>query len=209
MIQGSDAWRMARCGSLGASSLHEALAKTKAGWGASRENVMARLIVERLTGKPQDGFTNSAMQYGTEMEPEARDAYEFYQDCEVEQVALVRHPMIQWTHASPDGLVGHDGLLEIKCPNSATHLATLESGSIPHRYQLQMLWQMACTDRSWCDFVSYDARMPPKMRLFIKRFHADAARIAELEKQVVAFLAETDTRHRALEAKYFDMREAA
>lgn len=192
LIQGTEAWRAARAGSLGASQVADALAKTKTGWGASRANLKAQLVVERLTGLPSEGFTNAAMQWGTEQEPEARLAYEFRTDAEVAQVGLVPHPTIKGTHASPDGLVGDDGLLEIKCPQSATHIDTLVGQSIPGKYQTQMLWQMACTGRQWCDFVSFDPRMPEEMRLFVKRLGRDDTRIAELEAEVSAFLTEVD-----------------
>lgn len=192
LAQGSDEWRAARAGSLGASQIADAIAKTKTGWGATRANLKAQLVVERLTRTATEGFTNAAMQWGTEQEPEARLAYEFATDVSVVEVGLVLHPTIKGTHASPDGLVGDDGLLEIKCPQSATHIETLRGQSIPGKYETQMLWQMACTGRQWCDFASFDPRMPEEMRLFIKRLPRDDARIAELEAEVTAFLSEID-----------------
>lgn len=202
LVQGTEEWRAARAGSLGASQISDALAKTKTGWGASRANLAAQLVVERLTGKPTEGFTSAAMLWGTEQEPEARLAYEFATDVSVVQVGLVPHPTIKGTHASPDGLVGEDGLLEIKCPQSATHIETLLGGAIPAKYQTQMLWQMQCTGRQWCDFVSFDPRMPEEMRLFIKRLDRDDARIAELEAEVTAFLTEIDATVAELTRRY-------
>lgn len=202
LTQGTDEWRMARAGSLGASQLHEALAKTKTGWGASRANLMATLIVEQLTGRPQDGFQSAAMLHGIETEPEARDAYSFYQNADVIQVGLVRHPSIGGTHASPDGLVGSDGLVEIKCPQPAAHLETLLTQTMPNKYVLQALWQMACCDRSWCDLVSYSPAFPESMRLFVKRIERDPAKIAELEGEVIAFLQEVRERVDALRSRY-------
>jgi len=190
LIQGSDEWLAARAGSLGASSLHEALAKTRTGWGASRENVMARLIVERLTGRPQETYVNAAMKTGVEREPEGRIAYEFYKGVEVVEVGLIRHPTIAGSHASPDGLVGDDGLLEIKCPQPAKHLSTLLDGKIDDKYILQMQWQMQCADRQWCDFVSYNPDFPEEMSFWIKRITRDDERISETEKLVVEFLEE-------------------
>jgi putative phage-type endonuclease len=198
LLQGTEAWRQARCGSLGASQIAEALAKTKTGWGAGRANVMATLIVERLTGEPTPSYVSPAMQWGTDNEADAVVAYSFHRDMDVSKVGLVRHPSIAWTHASPDGLVSDDGLIEVKCPLSATHIETLISGSIPGKYQTQMDWQMACTGRSWCDFVSFDPRLPEDMRLFVRRWNADAERIAQLTADVTAFLAEVDAKMAAL-----------
>lgn len=192
MQQGTEEWRLARCGSLGASSLHEVIARTKSGWGASRANLRARLVAERLTGFPQDTYMNDAMRWGVEVEPQARDAYSFYQDVEVMQIGLIRHPAIAGTHASPDGLVSDDGLVEIKCPNTATHIETLLTKSVADKYLVQMLWQMACTGRAWCDFVSFDPRMPEDLRLFVRRVERDDKRIAELEALVREFLREVD-----------------
>lgn len=190
MEQRSDEWYAARCGSLGASQLHMAIARTKSGWGASRANIMAQLIAERLTGVPQEGYINAAMQHGIDTEPEALQAYQIANFVEVEQVGLVRHPTIDGTHCSPDGLVGDVGLVEFKCPNTATHIETLLSGAFDGKYVTQAMWQMACTGRKWCDLVSFDPRMPADLQMFTMRIHRDDERIAELESMVVEFLGE-------------------
>ena len=201
LVQGSDEWRLARCGSLGASRVADAIAKTKSGWGASRANLMAELIAERLTGVPAEGFTNAAMLWGTATEPQARAAYEWHTGQTVEEVGLIRHPSIQGTHASPDGLVGTDGLIEVKCPNTATALDTLLSGKVPKRYLVQMAWQMRCCgNREWCDFVSFDPRLPERLRLFVKRVHRDDVMIARLEKDATEFLTELGDKVAALDA---------
>lgn len=197
--QGSTEWLQARCGSLGASSVHEAVARTKTGWGASRANLMARLIAERLTGIPQETYQNAAMLRGSEKEPEARDMYAFMFDTEVREVGLALHPTIEGTHASPDGLVGDDGLVEIKSPNSATHIETLLTEKIDRKYIIQMNWQMRCCDRQWCDFVSFDDRLPADLQLWVKRVHRDDDLISELEGQVAEFLAELAEKIRRLE----------
>ena len=194
LIQGSAEWRQARCGSLGASRVADALAKTKSGWGASRANLMAELIAERLTGVPADNYTNAAMQWGTATEPDARAAYEFRHNIDVALVGIVRHPVIAMTHASPDGLVGDDGLIEIKCPSTATHIETLLGASVPGKYLTQIQWQLAVTGRQWCDFVSYDPRLPEDMRLFVKRIQRDDALIVELEREVSIFLSELENK---------------
>lgn len=206
--QGSDAWVACRLGRVTASRVADVVAKTKTGWGASRANYMAELIAERLTGEPAEKFSNAAMQWGTEKEPDARAAYEFRTDAEVVQVGFVEHPTIPMTGSSPDGLVGAPGQIEIKCPNTATHLDTLLSRTVPGKYVIQMQWQMACTGREWCDFVSYDPRLPESMRVFIKRVPRDAELIASLEKEVSDFLSELDAKLAQLVAIY-ERREAA
>lgn len=190
MMQGTDEWFAARCGKVTASRMDDLLARTKSGYGASRGNYMAQLIAERLTGTPAESYTNGAMQWGTEQEPAARAAYEFYRETEVEETGFILHPVIAESGASPDGLVGDDGLVEIKCPNTATHIDTLLTSQVPGKYVKQMLWQMACTSRRWCDFVSYDPRMPEMLRLFVKRVEFDAEEVARMESEVLAFLTE-------------------
>jgi putative phage-type endonuclease len=207
IIQGTPEWFAARLGKVTASRVADVIAKTKTGWGASRANYMAELVAERLTGASADKFSNAAMQWGTEQEPEARAAYEFRVGADVLQIGFVPHPIIPMTGASPDGLVGDEGLVEIKCPNTATHIDTLISQSIPGKYVTQMLWQMACTGRQWCDFISFDPRLPPSMRLFVKRLERDEVRIKELEKDIAEFLAEVEHKVNQLVSLY--EREAA
>lgn len=190
--QGTDEWRLARLGKVGASMVADVTARTKTGWGASRANVAARLVAERLTGTLTDGFTNDAMRWGTEKEPEAREFYSFVHGVKVQEVGLVLHPHIDMTHASPDGLIGDHGLVEIKCPNTSTHIATLLSQPPAPQYIKQMQWQMACTGRQWVDWVSYDPRMPAEMQMFVARVERDPVMISELERQVSEFLAEVD-----------------
>jgi|SRR6185312_6451352 len=207
MIQGSPEWFAARLGKVTASRIADVTARTKTGWGASRQNIMATLIAERLTGEPQETYTNKEMQWGTDTEPQARDAYEFFADVDVVQVGFVDHPKLSDCGASPDGLVGEVGLVEIKCPNTATHLDFLLGEKIPEKYLKQMQWQMACTNRQWCDFVCFDPRVPPRMRLHIERVKRNEVMIETLTADVEVFLREMHTKLRALAAK-FD-REAA
>lgn len=202
MIQGSDAWFAARLGKVTASRVADVIAKTKSGPSTSRANYAAQLIAERLTGTVEPSFTNAAMQWGTEKEPEARAAYSFRHDCDVVEIGMIDHPTIANSAASPDGLVGDDGMVEFKCPNTATHLDTLQSETVPGKYVTQMQWQMACSGRQWCDFGSYDPRLPESMRLFVKRVPRDDAMIAELEREVSTFLAEIETRVADLKARY-------
>lgn len=202
IIQGSPEWHAIRLGKVTASRIADVCARTKSGWGASRKNYMAELVAERLTGQRTEGFTNAAMQWGTDMEPDARAAYQFHANRRVEQVGFVPHPAIAETGASPDGLVGEDGLVEIKCPNTATHLETLLGSALPDKYFLQVQWQLACTGRAWCDFASFDPRLPESMRLFVDRVKRDDAAIKAIEKDVTEFLAELRETVRKLRSKY-------
>jgi len=192
--QGTPEWFAARLGNVTASRVADVIAKTKSGYSASRENYMAQLICERMTGTVAESYTNAAMQWGTETEPLARAAYESIADVLVDEVGYVQHPRIERAGASPDGLIGLFGLLEIKCPNTATHIDTLISEQVPTKYITQMQWQMVCTGRAWCDFVSFDPRLPNGLQVFVKRVEFDTEYAATLEIEVVKFLAELDTK---------------
>lgn len=200
--QGTEEWFAERCGCVTASRVADVVAKTRSGYSASRATYMGQLIAERLTGEPMTGFTNSAMQWGVDIEPQARVAYEFYTDASVEPTGFVKHPTIGQTGASPDGLVGDDGLVEIKCPETKTHIETLLGQSVPGKYITQIQWQLACTGRRWCDFVSFDPRMPESMSMFVSRVERDDERIAELEREVIEFLNELRDKVDRLRAKY-------
>ena len=202
IVQGTAEWHAIRCGKVTASKVADIVARTKTGYSASRANYAAQLIIERLTGVQTEGFTSAAMQWGKETEPEARSAYEFNRAETVTEIGFVLHPSIGDAGASPDGLVGEDGLVEIKCPNSATHIETLDGANVPAAYVTQMQWQMACTGRKWCDFVSYDPRMPEWGRFFCVRVHRDDAVIADLEREVVAFLNEVRGKVASLERRH-------
>lgn len=198
--QGTEQWFKDRCGNVGASKVADIIAKTKSGYSASRANYMASLIVERLTGGNQDSYTSPAMQWGTDTEPKAREMYQFITDNEVTLTGFVMHPSIARSGASPDGLIGEEGCLEIKCPNTATHIETLLGSGIDGKYNTQMQWQMACTGRKWCDFVSFDPRLPVELQIKIQRVNRDDAYIAMLETEVKEFLAELDDKLKQLEA---------
>ena len=192
--QRTEEWFAARLGKVTASRVADVMAKTKTGYSASRDNYMAQLVVERITGEKAESFTNAAMQWGTDQEPFARAAYEAHTGQMVEEVAFVPHPMIEGAGASPDGLVGADGLCEIKCPNTSTMIDTLLTGAIPSKYVAQMQFQMACTGRAWCDYVSFDPRMPAKAQLFVKRLERDDEYIANMEGEINKFLSELDAK---------------
>lgn len=202
IVQGSEEWFAVRAGKVTASRVADVIARTKTGYGASRANYAAQLVAERLTGTVEKGFTNAAMQWGTDQEPNAREAYEYRTGAFVDQVGFIDHPTIAMTGASPDGLIGDDGMLEIKAPQTATHIETLLSRKIPGKYQTQMAWQMACAGRAWCDFVSYDPRLPSHMSLFVQRYERDDALIAELEREVSIFLAEVEATVEQLRSAY-------
>ena len=189
-VQGTPEWLAARAGRVTASMISAVLMKPET---AGFRDYQAQLVAEILTGKPQGSdYTNAHMQFGTETEPLARSAYEAETGFSVDEVGLCIHPAIERAGASPDGLVGNSGLVEIKCPKVATHLAYQIAGVVPAGYKNQMMWQMACTGRDWCDFVSFRPDLPEHLQLFVVRFKRDPARILELETAVVAFLDTVD-----------------
>ena len=190
--QGTPEWFAQRLGKVTASRVADVIAKTKTGYGASRADLMADLICERLTGQPASTFSNAAMEWGTEQEPHARAAYSARTGELVEEVGFIDHPRIANSGASPDGLVGDDGLVEFKCPATATHLDTLLVQAVPTKYIAQIQFQMACTGRKWCDFCSYDPRLPEHLRMFVKRVERDDDYIKMLEGEVTVFLAELE-----------------
>lgn len=192
MEQRTPEWFAERAGKVTASRIKDVIAKTKTGPSASRKNYMAQLVAERMTGSPAESFSNAAMQRGTDLEPFARARYEISSDVLVDEIGFVPHPLIAMSGASPDGLIGAVGLVEIKCPNTATHIDYLLSGKAPAEYLPQMAWQCACTGREWCDFVSFDDRMPEKLQLFVIRYTPELEYIKELEKEVQAFIDEVE-----------------
>lgn len=197
IIQGTPEWKQLRAGKATGSRIADIIAKTKSGYSASRKNYLAQLVNERF-GVFKEGFTNAAMEHGTDTEPLAREYYELETGALVEQVAFVDHPTIAMSGASPDGLVGSDGLLEIKSPNSATHFEYLIENVVPEQYKPQMAWQMACTGRKWCDFVSYDPRVPEALQYFQIRYVPEDGYIQMLESEVIKFLDEVDARYQEL-----------
>ncbi len=190
MEQRSSDWFAARCGKVTASKVHDIIAKTKSGYSASRKNYEAMLIAERLTGEVAESFSNAAMEWGNATEDQAAAAYDFTFGQTTQKVAFVVHPNISDSGASPDRLVGDDGLIEIKCPNTSTHISSLLGAKIKINYRTQMQWQMACTGRLWCDFVSFDPRMPLGLQLHRERVERDEECIQELEREVASFLSE-------------------
>ena len=198
MEQRTDDWFAARLGKVTASRVADVIAKTKTGFGAGRANYMADLVVERLTGQKASSFSNAAMEWGTEQEPYARAAYSAKTGILVEEVGFIDHPTVAMSGASPDGLA-EEGLIEVKCPNTATHLEYVLAELPPLKYFTQMQWQMACTGRPWCDFVSYDPRLPERLQLLVVRVPRDDDYIKMLEQEVTVFLQELDDKLNKLE----------
>lgn len=204
--QESQDWMLARAGKFTASRASDLMAKTKSGPSASRGNLIALLAVERLTGQCVETYQNAAMQRGIETEAEARDAYSFAKGVAVMPVGFVPSDSLPNTGCSPDGLVGDDGLVEIKCPASiAKHLAALRSGEHAKEYRWQLQHQLLVTGRQWVDAASYDPRFPDGLQLAVVRVERDEAAIAELAAEITAADAEVS----ALVAELQSMKEAA
>lgn len=192
MEQNTQEWLQDRIGMITASRIKDMMAQTKSGPSASRKNYAAELMLERITGQRGERFVNAAMAFGTETEPLARLAYSLHTGQDVDEVGFIHHPTIARAGASPDGLVSLDGMVEIKCGNTATHIAWAIAGVVPPEHVPQMQWQMACCNRGWNDFVSFDPRMPEGQQLFIRTLYRDNDYIAKLEQEVVKFDAEIE-----------------
>jgi len=202
MEQRTEEWHLARLGKVTASRVGDVLAKIKSGESASRKNYKMELVVQRLTGQPQESFTNAAMEWGTATEPQARMAYEAHTGLFVEEVGFIDHPTIEGFGCSPDGVIGETlhskhnsvtpmtGLIEIKCPNTATHIETVLENKAPSKYIPQMQCQMAVTGAKWCDFVSFDPRVPEDLQLLVVRVYRDQEYIDSMEVEVKQFLSE-------------------
>ena len=190
--QGSPEWFQMRLGKVTASRVADILAKTKTGPSASRQNYLIELAIQRTTGIIQESYTNAAMEWGTQTEPQARVAYEVRTNNFVDQLAFVDHPSIAWFGCSPDGLVSDRGLVEIKCPNSPTHWEYFKAKKAPNKYVIQMQAQMAVTGRDWCDFVSFDPRMPDRSQLLIAQVPKDPEFILFMETEIKQFLSEVE-----------------
>ena len=191
--QGSPEWFQQRIGCCTASRVNDAIRKLKNGkYSAERERYCLEVVMERLTNLTAPHYVTEAMEWGIEQEPVARAAYEHITDCMVDEGQYAMHDRIKWFGASSDGLVGDDGCLEIKCPTSMTHLQWIIDGCVPDEHIYQMKAAMSCYNRKWCDFVSFDPRMPKELRLFIRRLERDEPMILEMEQEVEKFLAEVD-----------------
>jgi putative phage-type endonuclease len=206
MIQGSQEWFRSRYGNASASRISDVIAKTKSGYSASRDNYLTQLVLERF-GVFDEGFSSQAIEWGHEQEPLARMMYEAQTGNVVKEVGYILHPVIAKSGASPDGLVDDVGLLEIKCPNTKTHFEYLLAGKPPSKYIPQMAWQMACTGREWCDFVSYDPRAPEGLQYFEVRYNRDNEYIEMLEAEVTKFLNEVEAKYQELN-EYLNNRKA-
>lgn len=190
--QGTDEWKKARLGHVSGSSIADVMAKGKSGEAITRKKYKTRLVAERLTNEIGESYTNASMEWGVATESMARQAYEVSHETFVDKTGFWKHPTIKWLGCSPDGLVGDDGLVEIKCPNTTTHIDYLWADEVPSEYYKQIQCQLWVTGRQWCDFVSFDPRLPKKNQLFVKRCNRDEDLIAKMEVEVLAFLGEVE-----------------
>jgi len=199
--QGTPEWHQLRLGKVTASRVADIMAKTKTGPSASRNNYLIELALQRVTKALEESYTNSAMEWGIQTEPQARVAYEVKTNNFVDQVAFIDHPTIANFGCSPDGLVGSDGLIEIKCPNSATHWSYIKDNAPPNKYFIQMQAQMAVTGAKWCDFVSFDPRMPERSQLLIVNVPRDPEFISSMEEEIKQFLGEVEVEVNLMEKR--------
>jgi putative phage-type endonuclease len=190
--QGTEEWKRARLGYVSASNLDAVMAKGKAGEAITRKNYKTRLVAERLTNEIGDSYSNAAMEWGVVNEEKAAMAYEVSKDTFLDKTGFWKHPTIPWFGCSPDRLVDNDGLVEIKCPNSTTHIDYWLAKQVPSVYQYQVQGQICVMERDWCDFVSFDPRMPEKNRLLIVRAYRDDELIKQMEAEVKKFLNEIE-----------------
>jgi hypothetical protein len=193
--QGSVEWALVRVGRVTASNVSKVLSRSRdrKSEGATRANYKARIIAEILTGRPQeDDYTNDDMDGGIEREPLARAAYEVCIDDFVDQVGFVIHPRMERSGASPDGLVGKPGMVQIKCPKPATHIAYRCAGVVPSKYEPQLAWEMETCEREWSDFVSYCPDFPAPANLFVVRQFHDPRRAREIAAEINHFNREVD-----------------
>jgi putative phage-type endonuclease len=189
IIQGSEAWLKMRCGLITGSQIANVMQEKK---GTGYANYQAQLVAERLTGCIVETYKNAYMERGNDDEGAARDCYEFVTGNTVEQVAFVKHPYIECAGCSPDGLIGDDGLVEIKRKIPALHIAYLLKNEVPSEYRKQMMFQMACTGRKWVDFASYCPELPEEMQLFVIRYSRDEEAIKAMEAATIAFNASVE-----------------
>jgi putative phage-type endonuclease len=191
--QGSDEWKQARLGHVTASNMADVMSKGKGTAEAvGRYKYKVKLVAERLTQTSGESFTNAAMEWGIEQEQFACIEYEAFRNVFVERTGFWVHPEIQWLGVSPDRLVGDEGLIEVKCPNTTTHLGYLFENKIPSDYYKQIQCQLWVTGRQWCDFVSYDPRLPKRNQLLIVRAERDEKLIKEMETETLQFLGEVN-----------------
>lgn len=209
LIQRSPEWLTYRAGKVTASGICDLMRTLKDGSSSqSRAAYMGQIVRDRFALRadpnyvPPRGYSNAAMQWGNDTEPMARSAYCMLADIDIVEVGFVDHPRIALAGCSPDGLIGNDGLLEIKCPETHTHIATLINREISSEYIVQMQWQMACTGREWNDFVSYDPRLPPRLSMYKQRVFRDDAAIAKYEAAVIDFQAAVEELMERLDRLY-------
>lgn len=197
--EGTIDWLKARVGLLTGSRMADAMSVLKSGdFSAKRKTLLRQILQERLTGFAVDHYVTPAMQWGLDHEQEAKDEYEAASGNLIQKAGFALHPMIEFFGATPDGLIDHDGCLEAKCPTTDTHLEYFLAGKIPAEYKPQMVCEMLCHRRQWCDFVSFDPRLPKRQRLFIRRYQPTPQEFAEVESAAIKFLADVEKMWEAL-----------
>ena len=193
-LQRTPEWDLARLGKITASKVRDVCAKTSAGkYTAARDTYKWNLIKERITGVPVEYRITPPMQWGIDNEGDAKAFYQVLYDVQIEEVGFIPHPDMDFAGASPDGLVGTDGLIEVKCMETVNHLRAIDAGEVPEYYVDQCQWQMACTGRQWCDLVIYDPRLPDDLQMRRFRIRRDEDRIKDIESEVRKFNQEIES----------------
>ena len=190
--QGTDEWKIARLGYVSASNLDAVMARGKSGEAITRKKYKVRLAAERLTGEITESYSNAAMEWGIVNEEKAAMAYEISKDTLLDRTGFWKHPTIPWFGCSPDRLVDGNNGVEIKCPDSSTHVDYWLNKQVPAEYVKQVQGQIWVMGWEWCDFVSYDPRMPEKNRLLVVRAYRDETLIKQMEEEVKKFLDEVE-----------------
>ncbi|MDC0183035.1 YqaJ viral recombinase family protein [Nitrosomonadales bacterium] len=194
--QGTQEWLKKRLGKITSSTIHKIMSSKEN--SSTRTRLMQDLIFERISGSPTKNIVTAPMARGLELESEARKAYELQNEIVILS-GFIEHPTIKDAGASPDGLIGDDGLIEIKCLNKKSHEEIIRKQVLPRQYYIQIQFQLACTQRLWCDFVAYhpDADKP----LYVQRIKPEIKLIKEIHEKALVFISEVEEKYREMKKR--------
>jgi len=193
ILQGTDEWLAARRGNVTGSRIKDVLANGRGGGESlTRKKYIYQIALERVTGITPDSYKSDAMERGNILEPDAVAVYEWQTGNVSDEVGFVYHPTIDRYGASPDRLIGDDGVIEVKSVMPHTHIDWMKAGVVPSEHKKQMQSEMDVTGRKWCDFVSYCPELPIEIQLFVVRLDRDEDFIKEMHEKIAIFLKEVD-----------------